>query len=95
VCSSDLFEPNSLMTRQAAHVAVSTFLARLWRDGVLAGDSPEAAFTVKVDEENNPAATRDTGQFIIEIGVAPTQPFEFVIFRLGKTRDAITVTERL
>lgn len=90
-----VFEPNSLMTRQAAHVAVSTFLARLWRDGVLAGDSPEAAFTVKVDEENNPAATRDAGQFIIEIGVAPTQPFEFVIFRLGKTRDAITVTERL
>ncbi len=48
------------------------------------GTTPEVAFYVKVDEENNPPEVRDAGQLIIEIGVAPVKPAEFVIIRISQ-----------
>jgi phage tail sheath protein FI len=39
---------------------------------------------VKCDEENNPQSVRDLGQVIIEIGMAPVKPAEFVIFRISQ-----------
>jgi phage tail sheath protein FI len=39
---------------------------------------------VKCDEELNPANQRDLGQLVIEIGVAPVKPAEFVIFRVSQ-----------
>jgi len=50
----------------------------------LFGTTPEEAFYVKVDEENNPPEVRDAGQLIIEIGVAPVKPAEFVIIRISQ-----------
>ena len=39
---------------------------------------------MKCDAENNPQETRDLGQLIIDIGIAPVKPAEFVIFRIGQ-----------
>ena len=88
-----VFEPNNLMTRHAVSTTAEAFLNRLWRDGVLAGDQPEAGYSIKCDLENNPDETREAGQLIVDISVAPTTPFEFVLFRLGHAYDAIKVTE--
>lgn len=89
-----VFEPNNLMTRQAVDMSARSFLDQVWRDGVLAGLSPEAAFTVKCDSDNNPADTREVGQMVVDIGVAPAEPYEFVLLRLGAQFDAVRVTER-
>jgi phage tail sheath protein FI len=51
---------------------------------MLFGRSPEEAFYVKCDEELNPADVRDRGQLVIEIGMAPVKPAEFVIFRFSQ-----------
>jgi phage tail sheath protein FI len=32
----------------------------------------------------NPAEVRDQGQLIVEIGMAPVKPAEFVIFRISQ-----------
>ncbi len=88
-----VFEPNNLMTRLAVRTTAETVLARMWRRGILAGAAPEAAFTVKCDEENNPEATQNVSQLIVDIAIAPTTPFEFITFRLGNTDDAKRVTE--
>jgi phage tail sheath protein FI len=56
----------------------------VYSQGALFGSTPAQAFYVKVDEELNPPATRDLGQLIIEIGVAPVKPAEFVIFRISQ-----------
>ncbi|MGS4947718.1 phage tail sheath C-terminal domain-containing protein [Meridianimarinicoccus sp. RP-17] len=88
-----VFEPNTLMTRAAVASTARVFLDQLWRDGVLAGDAPEAAFSVKCDEENNPADSREAGQLVVDIGVAPAEPYEFILFRLGAAHDAVKVTE--
>jgi phage tail sheath protein FI len=39
---------------------------------------------VKCDAENNPPETRDAGQLIVDIGIAPVKPAEFVVFRIAQ-----------
>ena len=58
--------------------------ARVWRDGALFGATPEEAFYVKCDAETNPPEVVDAGQVIVEIGIAPVKPAEFVVFRLAQ-----------
>jgi phage tail sheath protein FI len=60
---------------------ITAFLDRIWRSGALFGATPDEAFYVKCDRETNPPETRDVGQLICEIGLAPVKPAEFVIFR--------------
>lgn len=76
-----VFEPNDLDLWARVRRDVSAFLTRCWRDGMLFGRAPEQAFYVKVDEELNPPDSRDVGLLIIEIGIAPVKPAEFVVFR--------------
>jgi phage tail sheath protein FI len=82
-----------VLTRHTVTVSVATFLNRLWRDGVLAGDKADAAYSVKCDSDNNSEADQAAGRFTVDIGVAPTEPYEFVLFRLGHAQDALKVTE--
>ena len=63
---------------------INAFLLRVWRDGALFGATPEEAFFVKCDEENNPPEVVDAGQLIVEIGIAPVKPAEFVVFRIAQ-----------
>ena len=63
---------------------INAFLLRVWRDGALFGATPDQAFFVKCDEENNPPEVRDAGQLIIDIGIAPVKPAEFVVFRIAQ-----------
>lgn len=79
-----VFEPNDPTLWGKVRRTLTAFLTRVWRDGALFGNSPEEAFFVKVDEENNPPAVRDAGQLIIEVGVAPVKPAEFVVIRISQ-----------
>ncbi|NUQ56758.1 MAG: phage tail sheath family protein, partial [Dehalococcoidia bacterium] len=79
-----VFEPNDYALWQRVKRDVSAFLKRVWMDGALFGQTPEEAFFVKCDAENNPPETRDVGQLIIDVGIAPVKPAEFVIFRISQ-----------
>lgn len=79
-----VFEPNDLDLWQRLRRTVSAFLLGMWRDGALFGVTPEQAFYVKCDEETNPPDVVDRGQVVIEIGVAPVKPAEFVVFRIAQ-----------
>ncbi|WP_313563528.1 phage tail sheath family protein [Ruminiclostridium cellobioparum] len=79
-----VFEPNEPSLWGKVKRNLSAFLTRVWRDGALYGSTPEEAFFVKVDEENNPPAVRDAGQLVIEVGVAPVKPAEFVIIKVSQ-----------
>ena len=88
-----VFEPNDVYTRSKVSLAIKSFLEALWRRGALAGAQPEQAFYVKCDEDNNPPDERDLGHFHVDIGVAPSQPGEFIIVRLGRTAGELEMTE--
>jgi phage tail sheath protein FI len=79
-----VFEPNDQRLWVRVRRDVANFLMTVYSQGALFGATPAQAFYVKVDEELNPPATRDLGQLIIEIGVAPVKPAEFVIFRISQ-----------
>ncbi|NUO82506.1 phage tail sheath subtilisin-like domain-containing protein [candidate division KSB1 bacterium] len=79
-----VFEPNSPALWGTVKRDISAFLTTVWRSGALFGLSPEEAFFVKVDAENNPPEVRDAGRLIIDVGVAPVKPAEFVIIRFSQ-----------
>ena len=88
-----VFEPNGFLTRARATMSATFFLDSLHEAGMLAGSVPEESFFVRCDLDNNPAAQRELGQLVIEIGVAPAQPFEFVVLRVGRVHDSLEVRD--
>jgi uncharacterized protein len=79
-----VFEPNDYKLWDSVSRTVRMFLRRVWREGALFGRTPEEAFFVKCDEENNPPENRDAGILTVEIGIAPVKPAEFVVFRISQ-----------
>lgn len=79
-----VFEPNDARLWGRIRRDVAAFLTMVWRDGALFGAAPAEAFYVKCDAETNPPESRDLGRLVIEIGMAPVKPAEFVIFRISQ-----------
>lgn len=84
-----VFEPNDENLWDRVKQTISVFLNTMWREGALAGSSPEEAFFVNVGRDTMSQDDIDNGRLICVIGVAPVKPAEFVIFRLTqKTSDS-------
>jgi phage tail sheath protein FI len=83
-----VFEPNDLDLWERVKRNIDSFLTRVWADGALFGATPLDAFFVKCDAELNTEDVRDAGQLIVEIGIAPVKPAEFVIFRISQYSPA-------
>lgn len=83
-----VFEPNDGNTWIKVRAMIENYLTNLWRLGALAGSKPEQAFYVKVglgqtmifDDVLN-------GRMIIEIGMAPVRPAEFIILRFSQIQQ--------
>lgn len=88
-----VFEPNDQRLWKRIVRDISAYLLRLWRDGALFGATPQEAFYVKCDSETNPPEVIDAGQVVIEIGMAPVKPAEFVIFRISQWQAGSSVSE--
>ncbi len=88
-----VFEPNDEYLWESVQRVISAFLQRIWRSGALVGRNSADAFYVKCDEENNPPESRDAGNLIVEIGVAPVKPAEFVVFRISQMPQGAALEE--
>ena len=88
-----VFEPNDSRLWDAVKRNITAFLRRVWRDGALFGTTQAEAFFVKCDAENNTQDTIDVGQLIIDIGIAPVKPAEFVVFRIAQFAGGAAVSE--
>lgn len=77
-----VFEPNDSTLWNRVNITISGFLNTMWRSGMMAGDSPESSYFVEIGPTT---MTRDdilNGKLICNIGIAPSRPAEFVIFRV-------------
>ncbi|GLP69854.1 MULTISPECIES: phage tail sheath subtilisin-like domain-containing protein [unclassified Streptomyces] len=84
-----VFEPNNERLWASIRQSVEDFLLMVWRTGALMGTRPEEAYFVRCDRTTMSQNDLDNGRMICLIGVAPTYPAEFVIFRIGQwTADA-------
>lgn len=88
-----VFEPNDMALWQKVKRTIYAFLIGLWRQGALLGATPAQAFYVKCDEETNPPQSIDEGKLIVEIGIAPVKPAEFVIFRISQWQEGAEAIE--
>lgn len=83
-----VFEPNDSNTWVKVRAMIENYLTNLWRQGALAGAKPEQAFYVNVGL--GLTMTFDdilNGKMIIEIGMAPVRPAEFIILRFTQTQQ--------
>ncbi|MEM6723361.1 MAG: phage tail sheath C-terminal domain-containing protein [Bacteroidota bacterium] len=79
-----VFEPNDANTWVKIRSMISNYLTTLWRQGALAGPTPDAAFFVKVGlGETMTSQDILEGRMIIEIGMAAVRPAEFIILKFS------------
>ena len=88
-----IFEPNSLTLWKGLERTITEFLTRVWQSGALFGRTADEAFYVRIDEELNPADVRALGQVIIEIGMAPVRPAEYIVVQIGMWDGGSQVSE--
>lgn len=90
-----VFEPNNSALRTKVRLALQSYLRQLFRAGAFRGATEDEAFFVRCDETNNPRYVTDAGQLIVEIGVAPAEPLEFIVLQLTRGGDGtLTLEER-
>ncbi len=77
-----VFEPNDMTLWQRVEMTISSFLDNLWRAGMLAGGSPGEAYFVDIGTTTMSRDDIMNGRLICNIGIAPSRPAEFVIFRV-------------
>ncbi|KYG03516.1 hypothetical protein BE21_04580 [Sorangium cellulosum] len=86
-----VFEPNNSDLWGRVRRGIEAFLEDEWRAGALSGAKAEEAFYVRCDRSTMSLQDIEDGRLVCEIGVAPSRPAEFVIFRVGQlTADART-----
>ncbi|CAN5366582.1 phage tail sheath family protein [soil metagenome] len=83
-----VFEPNDVTLWEGVNRTVTGFLRGLWSAGALFGASADQAFYVKCDAETNPPESIDAGLLIVEVGIAPVKPAEFVVFRISQKKQS-------
>lgn len=85
-----VFEPNGpTLWRDLTH-AIGNLLLRLFRAGAWAGATPAESYFVRVHTEQ---ARLDRGELLIDIGVAPAEPLEFIVLQLRRDGDGTLTLE--
>ncbi len=79
-----VFESNNANTWVRVSSMIENYLTGLWRQGALAGPTPEKAFYVKVGLGTT-MTTQDIleGRMNIEIGMAVARPAEFIVLKFS------------
>jgi hypothetical protein len=89
-----VFEPNDETLWKSIRRDIRAFLEQIYRSGALVGRTPDEAFYVKCDAENNPPDSVDAGFVVVDIGIAVVRPAEFIVFRIGQHAERAERTER-
>jgi phage tail sheath protein FI len=79
-----VFEPNGQALWASVAGSVGDFLYNEWHSGNLLGARPTDAYFVRCDMTTMTQADLENGRLVCVIGVAPLEPAEFVIFRIGQ-----------
>jgi len=77
-----VFEPNDEVLWLRVQRTITSFLRDMYRSGALVGSSEDEAFFVNIGHDTMTQSDILNGRLICVIGVAPSRPAEFVIFRI-------------
>lgn len=79
-----VFENNNTDLQVRVRTQVEAFLLNLFKNGYFAGTAPNQAFFVVCGSTNNPPESVRLGRLVCDVGMAPNEPAEFVIYRLQR-----------
>ncbi len=88
-----VFEPNGENTWRAVRRAVGTYLESVHRAGALAGATPGQSYFVRCGRDTMTQNDLDHGRLIAEIGVAPSQPLEYLVLQLSVESEVLVQLE--
>ncbi|NGZ08267.1 MAG: phage tail sheath family protein [Nitrospira sp. LK70] len=77
-----VFEPNDERLWSQIRLNVGVFMQGLFLQGAFQGTTPQKAYFVKCDAENNPQSGINMGIVNILVGFAPLFPAEFVVIQI-------------
>jgi len=86
-----VFEPNHALTRAAVGAALSGLLQLFFERGAFRGATAAESYFVRCDDVTTPPEARDLGQLIALVGIAPAAPCEFVVLRVGREGNALSI----
>ncbi len=78
-----IFESISGNLYTSLKTQIGSFLLNLFNNGYFSGSNPNQAFSVVCDTSNNPPDVVALGQVIVDVGIAPTVPGEFLRIRFS------------
>ncbi|MCF7697014.1 phage tail sheath family protein [Mycetohabitans sp. B2] len=84
-----VFEPNNQPTWEKVRAAIDAYLHGIWKAGGLMGTKPEEAYFVRLGlGVTMTQAEIDEGKMIVQVGMAPVFPAEFIILRFTQDMHA-------
>lgn len=86
-----VFEPNNTVTRTAVAASLIALLQLFFERGAFRGTTPEQGYFVRCDDVTTPPEARNSGQLIALVGIAPAAPCEFIVLRIGREHNTLSV----
>lgn len=77
-----VFEPNDASLWSRVSITITSFLDNIFRMGMLAGSTPEESYFVEIGASTMTPDDIRAGRLICNVGIAPSRPAEFVIFKV-------------
>jgi phage tail sheath protein FI len=81
-----VFEPNDEPMWTMVRRQVAPFLQHMFQQGAFAGPTPETSYFVRCGEDTMTQDDLSQGSLVVEVGIAPLRPAEFVTFRIRRPR---------
>ena len=91
--SAFVFANNDDSLRRLVQREFEQVLGNLFIRGAFAGDTHDEGYRVVTDQSVNPVQSVDSGRFITELQIAPSQPLAFLTVRLVQEGGAIVAVE--
>jgi hypothetical protein len=87
-----VFEPNDDALRAGLRQMLDHLLGQLFAQGAFAGATPAASWFVRVAVGHDVVLESDQGQVVVEVGVAPSEPTEYIVVRVSLDAEGAVET---
>jgi phage tail sheath protein FI len=87
-----IFENNNSALWAKLGAIVTQYLQGIWQQGVLQGDTADAAYFVQCDSGNNTPTTVAAGEVHVQVGLALNSPAEFIVIDINQMASSSTTS---
>jgi hypothetical protein len=86
------FEPNNDRLRDSLRRQLDGLMSALFAQGCFSGSTPGESWFVQIASGAEAREEADAGQLVVQLGVAPSAPLEFILVRVAVQAEGIVST---